>query len=124
MSNSTVWQQSLHDDVWLIGAGGRLDHSTVPYLEDAMNQLVAAGHIHLVVDFSQVNYVNSGGLRVLVSPWRTVRKQGGDVYLCGLSSRVREIFEMVGFQQIFQMHPTPADAGNAMIESWNEEVVG
>lgn len=120
MTRSNVWQRSVHERIWLVGAHGRLDHTSVAHLEDVLDQLLAKGHVLLVVDLSEVNYVNSGGLRVLVSTWRTVRRQGGDIFLAGLSSRVQEIFEMVRFHEIFRTFATPADAINAMIDSWHD----
>jgi len=116
-----VWQRPLHRGIWLVGVkDGRLDHTSVPPLESTLTQLLTAGHTRLVVDLSRANYINSSGLRVLASAWRTARQRGGDVHLCGLNDRLTEIFQMVGFQQIFQMHPTPADAANAIVESLND----
>ena len=117
MTDLAVWHHLLQDDIWLVGARGRLDHGLVPQLEATMNQLLAEGRTRLVVDLSQANYVNSGGLRVLIATWRTVRKQGGDLLLCGLNQRVQEIFDTMGFEKIFRIYPTPADAASAMGES-------
>ncbi len=120
MALSNTWREALEQGVWLIGARGRLDHNLVPHLESTLTQSIDAGNFHLVVDLGQVTYINSGGLRALVVGWRAVRKQGGDLYLCRLTSRLREIFEMVGFYRIFAVYPTPADAARAMIESWSD----
>lgn len=120
MTDPAVWCHPLQGDIWLVGARGRLDHALVPRLEATMDQLLAAGRIRLVVDLSQTNYVNSGGLRVLVATWRTVRKQGGDLNLCGLNRRVQEIFEIMGFQKIFRIYRTSAEAATAMAESLDE----
>lgn len=105
-----VWRRPLEQGIWLVGVRGRLDHSSVPDLESTLGQLVGGGHIQLVVDLSQATYVNSGGLRTLVSTWRAARRAGGDLHLCGLSSRLQEIFQMVGFDQLFEIHSAPADA--------------
>jgi anti-sigma B factor antagonist len=120
VTDPAVWYHPLQGDIWLVGSRGRLDHGLVPRLEATIDQLLAAGHIHLVVDLSQITYVNSGGIRVLVATWRTVRRQGGDLYLCGLTRRVQEIFETMGFDKIFHIYPTPADAASAMVECLDE----
>ena len=57
-----------------------------------------------------VTYINSGGLRCLVSSWRKARQQSGDLILCGLSSRLHEIFAMVGFDKVFQITTTIEEA--------------
>jgi len=120
VTDPTVWHHPLQGDIWLVGSRGRLDHALVPHLEATIDQVLGAGCIHLVVDLSQIIYVNSGGLRVLVAAWRTVKRNGGDLYLCGLNRRVQEIFDTTGFDKIFRMYPTAADAASAMVE-WLDE---
>ena len=117
MTSSNVWREETDQAVGLVVARGRLDHNSVPQLESTLRECLAAGEIHLVVDLSQVTYVNSGGLRALVTAWRAARKGGGDLALAGLTTRLREIFQIVGFDRIFAVYPTPAEAVRAMTES-------
>jgi anti-sigma B factor antagonist len=56
----------------------------------------------LFVDMSDVEYIASSGLKVLVSAWRRARELEGDVVLSGMQPRIIEIFEMVGFDMLFQ----------------------
>lgn len=116
MTFPDAWREDLDHRVGLVVARGRLDHNAVPQLESALTQSLDAGNIYLVVDLSQVSYINSGGLRALVAAWRAARKQGGDLALCGLTDRLREILEMVGFDRIFALYSTPAEALRAMTE--------
>jgi anti-sigma B factor antagonist len=120
MTSSAIWQRAVHSEIWLVGARGRLDQRSVSHFEDILEQLLAEGWIYLVVDLSEVSYVNSGGLRVLVSTWRRLRKQGGQIHLAGLSRRVQEIFEMVQFHEIFRTFATADDAVGAIIDSWHD----
>lgn len=112
-----VWKEPLQQGVWLVGVRGRLDHTSVPALESTLEQLMVAGNTLLVVDFSQASYINSGGLRLLVSVWRRVGREGGGLQLCGLNSRLQEIFEMVGFDQLFEMRPALTDALDSLTAS-------
>ncbi len=89
----------------LIRINGRLDHSQTPQLENQLARLLEAGHRFLVTDLTQTSYINSGGLRCLVSAWRKARQQEGDLVLCGLNHRLQEIFNMVGFDKVFQIYP-------------------
>lgn len=109
-----IWQRNLNepDDLWLVGVRGRLDQSLTPTLEQKLNSLLAEGHSHLIVDLTEVEYINSGGLRCLVSAWRAARLQEGNVSLCGLNDRLSEIFGMVGFDKVFQIYPTCDAAAN------------
>lgn len=110
----TIWQQQLPHDVWLVGVRGRLDQSLNMQLEENLTGLLDGGRNHLIVDLSEVSYINSGGLRCLVSAWRKARQQSGNLVLCGLNARLQEIFSMVGFDKVFQIYPTCEAAQQAM----------
>ncbi len=117
MTGPVVWDHGMEGDVWLVGTRGRLDHWLVPQLEATLARLVADGRVRLVVDLSHVDYVNSGGLRVLVGTWRAVQRQGGDLCLCGLRRRVQDILETMGFHRIFRFYDEPAEAAIALAAS-------
>lgn len=97
----SVWQEKLNASVWLIGVNGRLDQALNPKLEETLNELLNNGHYHLVVDLTHTTYINSGGLRCLVSAWRRAKAGQGTLTLCGLNARLQEIFAMVGFDKVF-----------------------
>ena len=67
-----VWQQEIpgSEGVYLVHVGGRLDQSLTPKLETNLTELLDQGQIHLIVDLTETTYINSGGLRCLVSAWR------------------------------------------------------
>lgn len=109
----SISQQELGDEAWLVKVSDRLDQNQTPQLESVLNSLLDEGHNRIIVDLSQVTYVNSGGLRCLVTAWRKARKQDGDVVLTGLQQRVREVFSMVGFDKIFEIFPTRRSAQQA-----------
>lgn len=93
-------------DVWTIAAHGRLDLPASRAIEDALGDLCDAGHARVVIDMSDVLYVASAGLRALLVGLRRARLLAGDVRLAGLNDRVREVFEMSGFDQVFSIYPT------------------
>ena len=87
---------------WMVLAvNGRFDHQQTPQIEAKLNDLLQTAPPWILVDLSQTSYINSGGLRCLVTAWRTANKRGGDVQLRGLNGRLQEIFEMVGFDNVF-----------------------
>ena len=83
---------------------GRLDALTVPEFESELRGHLDRGAARVVVDFRDVTYISSSGLRALLTARRLAKSQGGDVKLCRLSPRVYEIFEMVGFTQVFGVY--------------------
>lgn len=84
---------------------GRLDSNTSPQLEQTITAQLEKKHVWLFVDMAEVEYIASSGLKVLVAAWRRAREQDGDVILSGLQPRITEIFEMVGFDMLFQVFP-------------------
>lgn len=108
--------QELRNHTWLVSVSGRLDQTQTPDLEAQLNALLDQGHNRIVVDLNDVNYINSGGLRCLVTAWRKANGDGGNVVLTGLRSRVRDVFSMVGFDKVFDVYPDRTMA----VQAWRE----
>ncbi len=106
----SIASQQLDDDIWVVSSKGRLDQSLNPRLEQQLTKLLDDGHQRFIIDLSEVTYINSGGLRCLVTVWRKAREQGGDMVLCGLNNRLEEIFSLVGFDRVFHIYPSNDDA--------------
>jgi anti-anti-sigma factor len=109
-----VLQEALPEQVYRIMPQGRLDAVTVPALEAAIDEQLAARHFRLVIDLSEVSYLSSSGLRALLRARRQAQSGGGDVALCALNERVAEVFEMIGFNNLFKIFPTSAEAAAAL----------
>jgi anti-anti-sigma factor len=107
-------QEEMEDGVVRLAPEGRLDTFTVPAFEAALNEHLDASHIRLIIDLASVTYVSSSGLRALLSARRRARVLGGDVALCNMPPRVREIFEMVGFISLFGIYASTAEAASAL----------
>lgn len=81
-----------------IALNGRLDTTTAPVLE---NELKAGldGMESLVLDFAELSYLSSAGLRVLLAAQKQMSKQGGMV-VRHVNETIMEIFEITGFSDI------------------------
>ena len=112
-----VMQTPLGGGVVGVVVEGRLDAATVPTLEQTFQRLLSEGQTRLVIDLSGVNYISSSGLRVLLTARRQARSRGGDMFLCHLHPRVREIFEMVGFLSVFGIYAECEQAASAFSQS-------
>ncbi|HCB49056.1 MAG: hypothetical protein AMJ56_05245 [Anaerolineae bacterium SG8_19] len=106
----SVWEEQLTGDIWLVGVSGRLDQSQTTDLEESLQKLLIEGCNRLVIDLSEVTYVNSGGLRCLVTIWRQARDHGGNVVLCNLSDRISQVFAIVGFDKVFAIYSSRVEA--------------
>lgn len=81
-----------------ISAAGRLDTTTSPELEAAIKENIE-GITELTLDFAELAYISSAGLRVLLSAQKTMNKQGRMV-LKNVNEAVNEVFEITGFSDI------------------------
>lgn len=105
-----IRQEQHTKNIWLVGVNGRLDQSLTPQLSETLTSLLDNGRYRLIINLSGVSYINSGGLRCLVSAWRTARANNGDVVLFGLNDRILEVFTMVGFDKVFHIVNTSSEA--------------
>jgi anti-sigma B factor antagonist len=111
-----IWQEAVSDEIRLVGVSGRLDQKLTPTLEAELLGLLDEGYYRLIVNLHEVNYINSGGLRCLVTAWRQAHQHGGDLTLCGLNERVAKVFSMVGFDKVFQIYDN-CDAARQAVQS-------
>ena len=80
-----------------------MNSAAAPQLESKLMDLVENGHQQLIVDLSGVSYISSRGLKSLVKAWRAVQANDGNLVLCGLTPQVYEVFDTVGFTQVFSI---------------------
>ena len=77
---------------------GRLDTVTSPDLENSLKDSLS-GLSELVLDFGQLEYISSAGLRVLLAAHKTMSKQGS-MKVTNVNGTIQEIFEVTGFSDI------------------------
>jgi len=103
VANPFAIQTSLDNDLSIVSLEGFVDAHTAPQFEDAIQKAVDSGSVRIVVDCEKLNYISSAGLGVFMSFIEEVRDRGGDIKICGLTPKVRHTFEILGFQDIFEM---------------------
>ena len=81
-----------------VAVSGRIDTSTAPELEQGVKPYLD-GVNDLVLDFAEVNYVSSAGLRVLLSLHKIMMKKGS-MKLVNVNEEVCDVFEVTGFDEI------------------------
>jgi stage II sporulation protein AA (anti-sigma F factor antagonist) len=82
---------------------GRMDAVTAPQYEKALNELIAAGEIAYVIDFSGLDYISSAGLRGLLVTAKLLKGKGGQIRFANVKGTVKEVFDISGFGSIFKM---------------------
>lgn len=97
---------SARDGLTVISVGGEIDVYTAPKLRDSIAELVAAGHHHLLVDLSGVQFLDSTGLGVLVGGLKKVRTFDGSLQLVCHQERLLKIFRITGLSKVFYIYPS------------------
>ena len=93
-----VINKDIQDKVMTLGLLGRLDTTTSPELEQELNASLE-GIENLQFDFSELEYISSAGLRVLLAAQKKMNSQG-EMSISGVNDTIAEIFEITGFADI------------------------
>lgn len=101
-------------DVTVVAPKGHLDTVSSSPLEDRLRTLIDGGVRQMLLDFTELDYINSSGLKVVLITAKHLDAVGGKLVLCGLSANVRMIFEMIGFSRILNIAPGRDEAMRAL----------
>ena len=74
---------------------------------------VLQANTKVVLDLSQLRFVDSSGLGAILSCLRQLSAKSGDLKLCGMSKQVRGLFELVRMHRIFDIYGTREEAVHA-----------
>ena len=96
MSNTIFEKQGT---TLMVKPQGRLDTATSPVLEQEMQQYLD-GVLNVTMDFADVEYISSGGLRVLLSTDQILEDRGGNLRVIHVNEHILEVFQLVGFMEI------------------------
>lgn len=80
---------------------GRLDTITAPDLEGKINEAVEDAD-KLILDLAKLEYISSAGLRVLLGAMQAMEGKG-DMVVRNLTRSVREVFDLIGFSNLFHI---------------------
>ncbi len=92
------------DGVAIITMVGKLDLLSTAAVKQQLTQTVHDGTPRLVIELSQVGFIDSSGLAALISGLKTARMAGGDVYLVCPGVEVRNILEFTRLDRVLQMY--------------------
>ncbi len=89
----------------LVALDGEIDLHVSPGIAAALKALTDKKAKPLVVDMSQVTYIDSSGLAVLIEAMQNAEGYGGKFALAALQESVRPIFEIARLDQVFKIYP-------------------
>ena len=95
--------RSEQDGAVVLALDGFLDAHTAPQFENAIQAEATAGRVRIVADCRNLSYISSAGLGVFMSFIEEIREKGGDIKLAGIAPKVYQVFEVLGFHELFDI---------------------
>jgi len=108
-----IWYEG---EVWVFHPVGPIDTTTSSDLEANLMEGINQGMRKIILDLTDVRYVSSAGLRVIIAGAKTLKKNNGEIRLSTPNKTVYEILEMSGLKKFFKIYPD----NNAAIQSFSK----
>ncbi|MHA3772774.1 STAS domain-containing protein [Verrucomicrobiota bacterium sgz303538] len=89
---------------------GEIDYRSTPEFRSILQERARAECLLLLLDMSEVDYMDSGGMGALVEYWLDSQQFGGEFILVGLNERLTEIFHMAHLDDHLQIFSTWREA--------------
>jgi anti-sigma B factor antagonist len=103
--------------VVLLDVSGRLTSFETGALRDSIARLLKEGRRDIILNLSGLQYLDSSGIGELARVYVTVVKQGGQMKVIGLSSKIEEILKVTQLYQVFPEFPNEEAALKSFPES-------
>ncbi|WP_320009246.1 STAS domain-containing protein [Maridesulfovibrio sp.] len=92
---------------------GRLDSNTSNDFEERLLNSIQGGESKIILDFENLEYISSAGLRVLLKAARELKGGDGKLVLCELKDYIREVFDLSGFVSFLPIYSTVDECQSA-----------
>jgi anti-anti-sigma factor len=100
----------------IITIKGRLDAASAPVADTAIKKIMAEDCPRILFNLNDLEYLSSGGLRVILGVAKELKRKEGKLVLCSLHQFVKEIFEVSGFDSLIPIEDT-IDAGIKLLDA-------
>jgi|GEM_PF-534335 len=106
----SIYTEKIGQDLHLIEVSGPLNERQFEDVIGAFAMLAGQGVERVIVSLKEVAFIDSRGLAALVAGYKTFGRQPQNFRLAELSSQPRLVFDVTGFDQIFEICDTVTDA--------------
>lgn len=103
--------QNVKNGVILLELSGKvMGGPDATILNNKLHELIESGHKKVVADLSQVNWMNSSGLGILISALTTIRNTGGDLKLAAVTDRIKSLLMITKLLTVFDTFDSVEEA--------------
>lgn len=107
-------QTKSQNGVTVVALSGEYSMHNSPDLDRALKNLLASGQTRLVIDLSQVSYMDSSAIATLVECFRQVNQNKGAFALAALHEKLKPIFDLLHLEKVFKIFPSVAEAAKGL----------
>lgn len=101
-------------DILTVALCGELDHHSSEELRDKIDKsFERSGCKHMVFDFSQVTFMDSSGIGMMIGRYKNTEKRGGFLSVAGMNNDLQRIYQISGLAKIIKAFPTVYEAERA-----------
>ena len=98
------------DGTAVVAVAGEIDVYTSPVLQERLVEVLRDGFSSIVLDLSEVTFLDSTGLGVLITALKRCRSAEGDLVLVTAQPNVLKVLEITGLNDVFKVHDSVDDA--------------
>lgn len=98
---ATTFEQS--GSILTVKPEGRIDTSTAPVLEKEIQQYLDST-VDIIMDFEKIDYISSGGMRVVLALNKKMLRKGGTLKVINVKDSIYNIFNLVGFASMVEVN--------------------
>ena len=108
--NMTITVVASNGPALLLEARGRINILSADLFESEVRRALGDDDRDVIVDASEVTYLSSAGLRAFLRLWQDLQRKNRSIHVCSLKPYIRQVFEMIGFDQIIPIEDDVAAA--------------
>jgi len=90
-------------DLALLVLSGQIDSFTAEEITKLIDVVISNEKFKVVVDLSEIDYLDSAGVSSLINSKLKLTKKGGGLRLAGLQGKAKEVFELAGLLNMFEL---------------------
>ena len=98
------------NDICILTPVGRLDVNTSESFREHLLQVITDGTKNIILDCQSLDYISSGGLRVVLEGAKRVWQMEGKMVLCSIKDYIKEVFEVIQFDAFLPIAETVEEA--------------
>lgn len=110
MEDMVAVEEKIVGEVLVLRIRGRLDAISSIDVERQVFNYINEGHHKIILNFAEVDYLSSVGMRLLLRTTKKLKMLQGQLVVCEINANVMDILKMSGFDHVIEFVPTESEA--------------